>query len=431
MLSVVTDEAARSELTMSLDELCREGARRMLAAALEVEVDAYIACFAKQVDEHGHRLVRRNGHAPARQLATGAGQVEVARPRVDDRRVDPATGQRAQFHSQILPRWCRRSPKVAAVLPLLYLHGLSSQDFVPALTELFGSAAGLSASVITRLCEQWQAQHQAFAQRDLTGVDYVYCWADGVHFNIRLGEQGRLCCLVIVGVRADGTKELVAVADGTRESTDDWAELLRGLRRRGMRAPVVMVGDGALGLWRALREVFPQTREQKCWIHKVRNILNALPKSVHAGARKALNEIILAEDRTHAERAIEAFATDYGVKWPKAVAKVTDDQDALLTFFDFPAEHWLHLRTTNPIESSFSPVRARTRVTKGPGTRDTGLAMVFKLLQAAESHWRAVNGPHLVALVRAGARFEAGKLIERPDHTPDKEAGEGIDKVAA
>jgi putative transposase len=431
MLSVVADEQARAELALDLDELLREGARRMLAVALEAEVDAYITACAEARDQRGHRLVRRNGHAPARQLATGAGQVEVVRPRVDDRRVDPATGERAQFHSVILPRWCRRSPKVAAVLPLLYLHGLSSQDFVPALEGLLGSAAGLSASVITRLCAQWQAEREAFAQRDLSEVDYVYCFADGVHFSIRLGEQGRLCCLVIVGVRADGRKELVAVADGTRESTDDWAELLRDLRRRGMRAPVVMVGDGALGLWRALREVFPQTREQRCWVHKVRNILNALPKSVHAGARKALNEIILAEDLEHARAAIEAFATDYGVKWPKAVAKVTDEVETLLTFFDYPAEHWLHLRTTNPIESSFAPVRARTRVTKGPGTRDTGLAMVFKLLQAAQGHWRAVNGPHLVALVRAGARFEKGKLLERPDQTPDKEAGEDVTKVAA
>ena len=317
------------------------------------------------------------------------------------------------------------------MLPLLYLHGLSSSDFVPALTELFGSAAGLSASVVTRLTTQWQAEREAFGQRDLSEVDDVYCWADGVHFSIRLGEQGRLCCLVIVGVRADGRKELVAVADGTRESTEDWAELLRDLRRRGMGAPVVMVGDGALGLWRALREVFPQTREQRCWVHKVRNILNALPKSVQAGARRALNEILLAEDRTHAERAIDAFAADYGVKWPKAVAKVTDDRDVLLTSFDYPAEHWLHLRTTNPIESSFAPVRARTRVTKGPGTRDTGLAMVFKLLQAAQGRWRAVNGPHLVALVRAGARFDKGKLIERPDQTPDKEADQDVTKVAA
>jgi transposase-like protein len=431
MLSVIADDAARSEVAMSLDELAREGARRMLAAALEAEIDAYITCFAALTDERGHRLVRRNGHAPARTIATGTGQVEVTRPRVDDRRLDPTTGQRRQFQSVILPRWVRRSPRVAEVLPLLYLHGLSSSDFVPALEELFGSAAGLSASVITRLTTQWQAEREAFAQRDLSEVDYVYCFADGVHFSIRLGEQGRLCCLVIVGVRADGRKELVAVADGTRESTDDWAELLRDLRRRGMRAPVVMVGDGALGLWRALREVFPQTREQKCWVHKVRNVLNALPKSVHAGARKALNEIIMAEDLEHARAAIEAFATDYGTKWPKAVAKVTDDQDALLAFFDYPAEHWVHLRTTNPIESSFSPVRARTRVTKGPGTRDTGLAMVFKLLQATEGRWRAVNGPHLVALVRAGARFQKGKLIERPDERPDKEAAEDVTKVAA
>src|SRR5215204_1516305 len=431
MLSVVADDAAQAELRLDLDELFREGARRMLGVALEAEVDAYIAAYAEQVDERGHRLVRRNGHAPARTIAAGVGQVEVARPRVDDRRVDPATGQRQRFQSMILPRWVRRSPKVAAVLPLLYLHGLSSSDFVPALEELLGSAAGLSASVITRLCAQWQAEREAFQRRDLSEVDYVYCWADGVHFSIRLGEQGRLCCLVIVGVRADGRKELVAVADGTRESTDDWAELLRDLRRRGMGAPVVMVGDGALGLWRALGEVFPATREQRCWVHKARNILNALPKSIHAGARRALNEIIMAEDRSHAERAIEGFAADYGIKWPKAVAKVTGETERLLCFFDSPAEHWVHLRTSNPIESSFATVRARTRVTKGPGTRDMGLAMVFKLLQAAEGRWRAVNGPHLVALVRAGARFEKGKLIERPDQTPDKEADGDVTKVAA
>ena len=269
-----------------------------------------------------------------------------------------------QFHSVLLPRWCRRSPKVAEVLPLLYLHGLSSLDFAPALEGFFGAAAGLSASVITRLTIGWQAERQAFLQRHLRDRDYVYCWADGVHFNLRLAD-GRLCCLVLVGVRADGTKELVAVADGQRESTDAWAELLRDLRRRGMRAPVVMVGDGALGLWAALREVFPETREQRCWVHKVRNVLGALPKSVHAGARRALGEILGAEDRAHAERAIEALVTDYGAKWPKAVAKVVDDREALLAFFDFPAEHWLHLRTTNPIESTFSPVRAGARFERG------------------------------------------------------------------
>jgi putative transposase len=263
MLSVVVDEQARAELATDLDELFREGARRMLAAALEAEVEAYLAAHAELLDEHGHRLVVRNGHAPARIITTGAGQVEVVRPRVDDRRVDPTTGERQQFQSVILPRWCRRSPKVAEVLPLLYLHGLSSLDFVPALEAFFGASAGLSASVVTRLTVQWQAERAAFLQRSLADRDYVYCWADGVHFNIRL-EEGRLCCLVIVGVRADGAKELVAVADGQQESGDDWAELLRDCRRRSMGAPVVMVGDGALGLWRALREAFPATRGQRC-----------------------------------------------------------------------------------------------------------------------------------------------------------------------
>ncbi|HEX6015294.1 MAG TPA: IS256 family transposase [Geminicoccaceae bacterium] len=426
MLSVVTDEQSRAELACDLDELVREGARRMLAAALEVEVDTYLAAHHELTDQRGHRLVRRNGHAQPRQVTTAAGQVEVVRPRIDDRRVDPGTGERVQFQSVILPRWCRRSPKVAELLPLLYLHGLSSLDFVPALEAFFGASAGLSASVVTRLTVQWQAERQAFLQRSLADRDYVYCWADGIHFNLRL-EDGRLCCLVIVGVRADGTKELVAVADGERESADAWAELLRDLRRRGMGAPVVMVGDGALGLWRAMREVFPTTREQRCWVHKVANVLNALPKSVQAGARRALNEIIQAEDRAHAERAIEALVTDYGAKWPKAVAKVVDDRDALLAFFDYPAEHWLHLRTTNPIESTFSPVRARTRVTKGPGNKEAGLAMVFKLLEAAAQRWRAVNGPHLVALVRAGARFEKGRLVERPKEAPEEET----DEVAA
>jgi putative transposase len=236
MLSVVADEPARAELTTDLDELFRQGARRMLTVALEAEVEAYIAAHAELVDEHGHRLVVRNGHAPARSITTGVGQVEVVRPRVDDRRTDPVTGERVQFHSVILPRWCRRSPKVAEVLPLLYLHGLSSMDFVPALEAFFGAAAGLSASVVTRLTTQWQAEREAFAKRSLADRDYVYCWADGIHFNLRL-EDGRLCVLVLVGVRADGTKELIAVDDGQRESTDAWAELLRDCRRRGMGAP--------------------------------------------------------------------------------------------------------------------------------------------------------------------------------------------------
>jgi transposase-like protein len=403
---------------LDLDAIVREGARRMLAAALEAEVDAYLAAHQAERDERGRRLVVRNGHARQRQVTTTAGAVAVRAPRVNDRRVDPDSGGRARFRSLVLPPWCRKSPKVAEVLPLLYLHGLSTGDFAPALEGFFGSAAGLSASVVTRLTTQWQADYRAFCQRDLADRDYVYCWADGVHFRVRL-EQARLCCLVIVGVRVDGTKELVAVADGERESTESWAELLRDLRRRGMRAPMVMVGDGALGLWAALRDVFPATRQQRDWVHKAANVLNALPKAVQAGARTALAEIRDAPDRDHARRAIEAFARDYGVKWPKAVAKVTGDAEALLCFFDFPAEHWLHLKTSNPIESTFSSVRLRTRVTKGPGSKVAGLAMAFKLLEAAQDRWRAVNGPHLVALVRAGARFEKGVMVERPDEAEE------------
>jgi putative transposase len=421
MLSVVADEAARAELHTDLDELAREGARRMLAAALEAEVDDYLAAHAAERDEGGRRLVVRNGHARQRAVLTAAGAVPVRAPRVDDRRTHPQTGERVRFRSVILPPWCRRSPKVAEVLPLLYLHGLSTGDFVPALEAFFGSAAGLSAAAVGRLLASWQADYRVFCQRDLSERDYVYVWADGIHFRVRL-EQARLCCLVIVGVRADGTKELVAVADGERESTDSWAELLRDLRRRGMRAPVVAVGDGALGLWAALRDVFPATRAQRDWVHKVANVLGCLPKAVQAGARRALSEIRDAPDRDHAQRAIEAFARDYGLKWPKAVAKVTDDAEELLCFFDFPAEHWLHLKTSNPIESSFSSVRLRTRVTKGPGSKAAGLAMAFKLLEAAQDRWRAVNGPHLVALVRAGARFDKGVMIERPDEVQEAAA---------
>jgi putative transposase len=421
MLSVVADEAAQAELRMDLDELAREGARRMLAAALEAEVDAYLAAYAAERDERGRRLVVRNGHARQREVLTATGAIPVRAPRVDDRRVDPATGERHRFRSVILPPWCRKSPKVAEVLPLLYLHGLSTGDFVPALEAFFGSGAGLSAAVITRLVAAWQADYEAFCRRDLADLDYVYVWADGVHFRVRL-EQARLCCLVMVGVRADGTKELVAVADGERESTDSWAELLRDLRRRGMGAPVVAVGDGALGLWAALRDVFPATRQQRDWIHKGANVLGCLPKAVQTGARTALSEIRDAPDRDHAQRAIEVFARDYGTKWPKAVAKIVDDAEELLTFYDFPAEHWLHLKTSNPIESTFSTVRLRTRVTKGPGSKAAGLAMAFKLLEAAQGRWRAVNGPHLVALVRAGARFDKGVMVERPDQVQEDAA---------
>jgi transposase-like protein len=289
-----------------IDEIVREGARRMLAEALQAEVDAYIAQFSDERDARGRRLVVRNGCHQPREVLTSAGAVEVVAPRVNDRRVDPDTGQRARFASAILPPWCRKTPKITEVLPLLYLHGLSSGDFVPALGQFLGSTAGLSAPVITKLTETWKAEQRAYAARDLSEVDYVYLWADGIHVNVRL-EEHKLCLLVVIGVRADGRKELVALADGYRESVESWADLLRDCARRGMSAPVLAVGDGALGFWGALREVFPQARGQRCWFHKIANILGALPKSAHPGAKKALAEVWNAEDRRHALAAAKAF----------------------------------------------------------------------------------------------------------------------------
>ena len=405
-----------------LDELAREGARRMLAAALQAEVAAYIEQCADELDADGRRLVVRNGYHQPREVATAAGAVPVRAPRVNDKRVDEATGERRRFSSAILPAWARKSPQVADVLPLLYLHGLSSGDFVAALEQFCGSAAGLSAATITRLTRQWQDEARAFHDRSLAGVDYVYLWVDGIHLKVRL-EQDKLCLLVMLGVRADGRKELVALTDGYRESADSWADLLRDCRRRGMRAPVLAVGDGALGFWKAVREVFPDTREQRCWFHKQANVLAALPKSAHPGAIAAMREIAGAEDIDHAQVAVKAFELDYGAKFPKAVAKIVDDLDVLLEFYHYPAEHWVHLRTTNPIESTFATVRLRTKVTKGPGSRAAGIAMAYKLIDAAQARWRAVNAPHLVALVRAGAVFHKGKLLERPvDITPPEPA---------
>ena len=404
-------EGDREELLLDLDEIARTGARKMLAQALEAEVQDYLQAAKGERDGHGHALVVRNGYATEREVLCGAGAVEVRAPRVNDRRVDD-DGQRRRFKSVILPPYMRRSPKVTEVLPLLYLHGLSSGDFVPALEEFFGSQAGLSAATITRLTESWQAERESFMARDLSQRDYVYIWVDGIHTGVRLGESDRLCCLVMVGARLDGKKELVAIAEGYRESTESWACLLRDLKKRGMRTPELAVGDGALGFWSALRDVFPETRCQRDWVHKTMNTLDCLPKSVQARAKVAIKEITHAENKKEATKAIEEFASEFGAKWPKAISRIVDDKYALLTYYDYPAEHWRHLRTTNPIESVFAPVRARTDITKGPGSRRAGLAMIFKLMEAAEQRWRKLTGAHLVALVRAGARFENGELVE-------------------
>ncbi|MFF3062820.1 IS256 family transposase [Streptomyces sp. NPDC057909] len=414
MLSVVNADGTTTDGSSLIDEIVREGARRMLAAALEAEVNTYIAELADQRDESGRRLVVRNGYHQPRKVTTAAGTIDVKAPRINDKRMDDATGERRRFSSAILPPWCRKSPKISEVLPLLYLHGLSSGDFVPALEQFLGSSAGLSPATVTRLTTQWQADHKAFGERDLSATDYVYVWADGIHLRIRL-EEAKAAVLVVMGVRADGTKELIAMADGYRESSQSWASLLRDCQRRGMRAPVLAVGDGALGFWNALNEVFPETRHQRCWVHKMANCLDSFPKSAQPAAKKAIQDIYNAEDKEHAAKAVASFAKQYGAKFPRAVKKIVDDEDELLAFYDFPAEHWIHLRTTNPIESTFATVRLRTKVTKGAGSRAAALAMVFKLVESAQARWRAVNAPHLVALVRAGARFECGHLVERPE----------------
>jgi putative transposase len=434
MLTVVHDRESSNEGGTAggslLDEIVRDGARQMLAAALRAEVAAYIDAHAGEVDENGYRLVVRNGYHHERGVLTAAGAVTVTAPRVNDKRVDADTGTRQRFCSAILPAWSRKSPQMTEVLPLLYLHGLSTGDFGAALEQFLGSGAGLSAASITRLTALWQDEAKAFGDRDLSGTDFVYLWVDGIHLKVRL-EQEKLCLLVMIGVRADGRKELVALTDGFRESTESWADLLRSCRRRGMTAPVLAVGDGALGFWKALREVFPGTREQRCWFHVQANVLAALPKSAHPGALAALREIYNAEDVDKAQVAIKAFEIDYGAKYPKAVAKIVDNADVLLEFYKYPAEHWVHLRTTNPIESTFATVRLRTKVTKGPGSRAAGIAMAYKLIDAAQARWRAVNAPHLVALVRAGATFHKGKLLERPaDITPGEPDGSTETEVA-
>lgn len=404
------DTAGGDGAPVDLDELCRLAAREMLAVALEAERRAYLEAHAGERDEAGRRLVVGNGHHQPRQITTAAGRVEVTAPRVHDRR------DGYQFTSAILPPYLRRSPKVTEVLPILYLRGLSTNDFAPALEGFFGSAAGLSPSTIQRLTEAWRAEHARWSQRNLSAVDYVYIWTDGVYVNVRLpdtdGNHDRLCLLVIVGVRLDGTKELVAVTDGHREDTQSWLDLLRDLRDRGMTAPEVAVGDGALGFWAALAQVFPATRVQRCWVHKTANVLAALPKRLHSDAKTALAKISTAETRAAAVDAAHEFAHDFA-GYPKAVAKITGDLDVLLTFYDFPVEHHKHLRTTNVIESTFATVRLRQRTTKGPGCRDAGTAMAYKLLDAAQTRWRRLNGHDLVALVRAGATFIDGRLQER------------------
>jgi len=409
MLKVAGSESTQEEMDgrSLLDEIAREGARRMLVTALETEVAAYLEAHGDERDEKGHALVVRNGKGRTRKITLGAGTIPVSAPRVNDRRTDHDGGRR-RFTSRILPPYMRRSPKVAEVLPVLYLRGLSTGDFREALAALLGDdAAGLSATNVARLTNEWEAEYRAFQKRSLVDRDYVYVWVDGVHFNVRL-EDDRLCTLVMIGVRPDGTKELITVEDGYRESAESWKTVLRDLKRRGMRPPVVAVGDGALGFWAAVRDVWPRKREQWDWFHKLGNILDKLPKRLQPRVKAALHEVMYAETREQAREATQRFAIEYGAKYPKAVTTLEKDTAALLTFFNFPAEHWKHLRTSNVIESPFATVRLRQRVTKGAGSRTKGLLMAYKLLDMAQARWRRLDGAHLLPLVRAGIPFVDG-----------------------
>jgi putative transposase len=409
-----------NEVAVTLDDLAREGARRMIAIALEAEVGEYVERFADERDEDGKRLVVRNGRARERRVTVGSGTVPVQAPRVNDKRVDE-NGERRRFNSRILPRYARRSPKVSDVLPVLYLRGLSTGDFRPALEQLLGEdASGLSPSTITRLCTDWQAEHSRFRQRSLRFHRYAYLFVDGVHVSVRLGEDDRLCLLVVIGVREDGVKELLAVEDGYRESTESWASVLRDLKNRGLNEPKLVIGDGALGTWAALRDVFPGARRQACWVHKIANVLDALPKRLQPNAKKLVHEMMEAPTRADARRALERFRTEFDAKYPKATAKLDRDWQHLTAFYDFPAEHWRHLRTSNAIESSFATVKLRTRVTKGAGSKKAALAMAYKLLDAAQERWRRFNGHELVADVLAGAQFKDGEPVTDGETTNEE-----------
>jgi transposase-like protein len=374
-----------------LTEILRQGAREMLAKAIQAEVADWIAEHAHLTDADGRRQVVRNGSHPEREILTGLGPITVQQPRVLDRR---SPDQRETFTPSVLPPYLRRAKNVDEAIPWLYLKGISTGDFPEALQGLFGiEAKGLSANTVTRLKASWEEEYRAWNKRSLVGKQYVYVWVDGIHFNVRL-EDGRQCILVMMGATAEGQKELIAIADGYRESEQSWRELLLDVKARGQEIePHLAIGDGALGFWKALRQVWEKTKEQRCWVHKTANVLDKLPKGSQPKAKGMLHEIYLAETREAALKAFELFVTTYEAKYPKATECLSKDRDVLLTFYDFPAEHWLHLRTTNPIESTFATVRLRHTKTKGSGTRMACLTMVFKLMESASKSWRALTEP--------------------------------------
>ena len=398
------------ETETSLDQILREGARKLLHQAVLAEIEDHLELRKHLCDEDGRRLVVRNGYLPEREILTPVGPIDIKQPRVRDRR-DPE--DREIFSSKIVPAYLRKTRSVEELVPYLYLKGVSTGDFTDALQSILGpDAKGLSPATVTRLKKIWEDEHKAWSRRSLKGRRYAYFWVDGVYFNIRLEspENRKQCILVIVGATAEGTKELVAIQDGYRESDASWTEILEDLKHRGLEEPPSLaIGDGALGFWKAGSRVFPSTRHQRCWVHKTANVLNKLPKSVQPRAKSALHEIWQAETRESAEEAFDAFVAKYDGKYPKAVACLVKDREEMLVFYDYPAKHWTHIRTTNPIESMFATVKLRTKKTKGCGSRTACLAMVFRLATSAQKRWRALNGANLVSQVAQGIKFVNGE----------------------
>lgn len=390
----------------ALDEVLRDGARKMLQEAIENEVLEYIQQASELKNERNKRLVTRNGHLPPRNILTGMGPIPVQQPRVRDRR------EGHSFSSGILPKYKRRTKSLDALIPELYLRGISTNHFPDALTAVLGeNAIGLSPTNIVRLKESWEKEYISWQSRSLSGAHYVYIWADGIYFNIRLDED-RPCMLVLIGVTEEGRKELVGIHDGSRESKQSWKDFLQSLRARGMtRSPSLAIGDGALGFWAALEEEFPQCRQQRCWVHKTANILDKMPKSVQSNAKKMIHEMYLSPTKETALKAYDEFLRHYGAKYPAACKCLEKDQDQLFSFYDFPAEHWRHVRTTNPIESTFATVRHRTRQTKGCGNRMATLTMVYKLAKVAEKGWIRLKGFALLSKVVAGIKFKDGEEV--------------------
>jgi putative transposase len=407
--------------TDCLTEILRSGARMLLTQAIEAEVAEFLAKHADLKTDTGQHRVVRHGHLPEREIMTGIGPVAVRQPRVRDRAA--AEGERIRYSPAILPLYARRSKSLEVLIPVLYLKGISTGDFADALAALVGKEApGLSASTIARLKEVWSEEHARWQKRDLSAKRYVYCWADGIYLEARLEEQAQ-CILVIIGATLEGKKEIVGFTDGRRESAQSWRDLLLDLKRRGLRMPPeIAVADGALGFWKAVGEVWPTTREQRCWVHKIANILNKMPKSLHTKAKRALQEIWMAETKKDAITAFEAFVETYEVKYDKATGCLIKDRDALLAFYDFPAEHWKHLRTTNPIESTFATVRHRTIRSKGCLSNKTALAMVFKLVEGAQKSWRRIDGHNQLPKLIQGVKFADGIEIIANSVAPQPQA---------